>query len=169
MGIELERQVMLEMESSNPMPGQKGTAPDRRLLSRSTEAFFDILSPLPMEHTYYPHCGFLSSCYNVQMAWPFKPDGTIMQQLAVTFDLNNDTICRRSCYGSLLWVESSMGWGCGREPDTLLTASWCLLNLKINQQSECGGWNIWLILIAYSRCFRPRLLAPWIPDWSTRP
>jgi hypothetical protein len=73
-----------------------------------------------------------------------------MQQLAVTFDLNNDTICRRSCYGSLLWVESSMGWGCGREPDTLLTASWCLLNLKINQQSECGGWIFdwfWLLIL----------------------
>ena len=39
-GIELERQAMLEMESSNPMPAQKGMAQDRRLLNRSTEALF---------------------------------------------------------------------------------------------------------------------------------
>ena len=72
--------------------------------------------------------------------------------MAFAFDVNCDTIRGCSCYGSLLWVESSMGWGCDREPETLLTASWCLYNFyiefKIKQQSECGERHIWLILIA---------------------
>ena len=72
--------------------------------------------------------------------------------MAFAFDVNCDTIRGCSCYGSLLWVESSMGWGCDREPETLLTASWCLYNFyiefKIKQQSKCGEKHIWLILIA---------------------